>query len=107
MDSLLAALGVKKFSIALAGAVGGLISLRHYNDLSLPGKVIVILSSMALANYATPAVAAYFGSSAADYELGIAAAIGLFGLSIISSVTSLMKDIDLWKSLITRAFGRE
>lgn len=105
LDSLATALGIKKFSILIAGAVGGLISLQHYAELTLKGKSTVLLSSVCLANYATHPVAHYFGPAAADYELGIAAAVGLFGMSIVSSATKVLKDTALWKSLVTRILG--
>jgi hypothetical protein len=107
MENILTALGIKKFSIVIAGAVGGLISLRHYVELTLQGKVVVIVSSMCLANYATHPVALYFGPSADEFELGIAAAIGLFGLSIVSSATTILKDTALWKGLLNRLLGGE
>lgn len=100
MDSLLAAFGVKKVSVVIAGAVGGLISLRHYTDLTYSGRCLVVVSSVGLANYATHPVVAYLGDAANDFELGIAAAIGLFGLSFVSSVTNMIKDTDYWKKTI-------
>lgn len=97
MDSILAIFGVKKISIVLAGAIGGTVSLRHYAELTYKGRVVVVLSSIALANYVTPPVVSYFGPSAQDFELGIAAGIGLFGLSIVSSITNVIQDTEYWK----------
>jgi|SRR5687768_3570191 len=106
LGSLLAALGIKKFSILIAGAVGGLISLQHYEVLTLRGKASVVVSSIFLANYGTQPLAQYF-EAAATYELGIAAALGVFGMSAISSANSLIKDTKLWKSVISRFLGGE
>lgn len=107
MDSVLAAFGIKKLSIVIAGAVGGLISLRHYADMTYTSRALVVLSSVALANYATPPVVAYFGNAASDFELGIAAGIGLFGLSFVSSVTNMLKDTDYWKRVIRNFVNRD
>lgn len=104
MDSLLAAFGIKKLSVVIAGAIGGTISLRHYSDLSYRGRVLVVLSSVALANYATHPVISYFGEAAIDFELGVAAGIGLFGLSFVSSITAVIKDTDYWKDSIGGVF---
>ena len=100
MDSVLAVFGIKKLSVVIAGAIGGLISLRHYSELTYSGRLIVVLSSVALANYATHPVVSYLGKAAEDFELGIAAGIGLFGLSFVSSVTTMLKDTDYWKRMI-------
>lgn len=100
IDSLLAALGVKKLPILVAGAVGGLISLRHYSDLTYKGRFLVILSSVALANYLTRPIVVFFGETAQDFELGIAAGVGLFGLSIVSSITNLVSDTGYWKGIV-------
>jgi hypothetical protein len=107
VDSVLAAFGIKKLSVIIAGAVGGLISLRHYSDLTYKGRVLVVCSSIALANYATPPVMRYFGEAAEDFELGVAAGIGLFGLSIVSSVTNMIKDTDYWKRTIRGFVNRQ
>lgn len=106
MDTLLAAFGIKKLSVVIAGAIGGTISLRHYSDLTYRGRVLVVLSSVALANYATHPVVHYFGEAANDFELGIAAGIGLFGLSLVSSVTAVIKDTDYWKKTIRGVLPR-
>lgn len=106
MDSLLAAFGIKKISVVIAGAIGGTISLRHYADLTYKGRALVVLSSIALANYATHPVVSYFGPAAVDFETGIAAGIGLFGLSFVSSVTTVLKDTDYWKDNIRNLFPR-
>lgn len=107
MDSVLAAFGIKKISIVIAGAVGGLISLRHYAEMTYKSRALVVLSSVALANYATPPVVTYFGHAANDFELGIAAGIGLFGLSFVSSVTNMLKDTDYWKRVIRNFVNRD
>lgn len=106
MDGILTAFGIKKLSVVIAGAVGGLISLRHYSDLTYRGRCLVVLSSIALANYATHPVISYFGTAAADFELGVAAGIGLFGLSFCSSVTTMVKDTDYWKKTIRGIINR-
>lgn len=100
MDTILAAFGVKKISIIIAGAVGGIISLRHYSDLTYKGRALVVLSAVSLANYATLPVVKYFGEAAVDFELGIAAGIGLFGLSFVSSVTAVLQDTTYWKNTL-------
>lgn len=104
MDSLLTALGIKKVSVVVAGAIGGLISLRQYTELSYGSRAMVVLSSMALANYLTRPLVVYFGESASEFELGIAAAVGLFGVTIVSSATALIKDTAYWKDVISKFF---
>ena len=106
MDSILAVFGIKKISVIIAGAVGGLISLRHYAEMTYKGRVMVVLSSVALANYSTLPVVSYLGTAAEDFELGIAAGIGLFGLSFVSSVTTVLKDTDYWKKTIRSLVNR-
>lgn len=106
MDSVLAAFGIKKLSVIIAGAVGGLISLRHYAEMTYKGRALVVLSSVALANYATHPVVHYFGNAAEDFELGIAAGIGLFGLSLCSSVANVIKDTEYWKKTLQGLVNR-
>lgn len=107
MDSFFATLGIHKLSIVMAGAIGGTVSLRHYSDLTYKGRALVVLSSVALANYATPVVVHYFGEAAEEFELGIAAGIGLFGLSIVSSVMNVIQDTEFWKKTFQGMFTRK
>jgi hypothetical protein len=103
-DSLLAVIGIKKFSVLIAGAVGGLISLQHYGTLTIRGKTAVIISSVFLANYTTYPLLKYFEADE-SYELGIAVCVGIFGLNIISAANRMLKDTELWQAILDRFVG--
>lgn len=90
----LTALGIKNISVVVAGGVGGMLSLRNYVELTVRGKIAVIFSSIAIANYATHPVAEWFGGMALSHLEAIAAALGLFGLSLVSAILHLIKTTD-------------
>jgi hypothetical protein len=106
VEGLLATLGVYKISVLLAGGIGGTVSLKHYQLSTIRNRFLIVLSSIALANYLTPPCVSYFGQEAVNFELGIALGIGLFGMSIISSVTSVIQDITFWKQAFADIFSR-
>jgi len=106
VDAILAALGIKNASTLVAGAVGGIVSLRHYTDLTMGGKCAVLVSSMAIANYATLPIAHWFGGQALEFQEGIAWCLGLFGLSMVSAVLGLIKSTD-WDVVRTFFGGKQ
>ena len=106
MGELFTMLGINKLSIVLAGAIGGTVSLRHYAELTIKKRILIIIGSVALANYLTPPAVAYFGPEAIHFELGIAAGIGMFGLSIASSMTDVIQDTEYWKKFMRGIFTR-
>jgi hypothetical protein len=106
VDAILATLGIYKISVLLAGGIGGTVSLKHYQASTIRNRCLIVLSSVALANYLTPPCIAYFGQEAVNFELGIALGVGLFGMSIISSITVIIQDTTYWKRFLAATFNR-
>lgn len=106
LDAILAALGIKNASVLVAGAIGGALSLQHYTDLTRKGKAAVLLSSLAIANYATPPVAHWFGGRALEFQDGIAWGLGLFGMSLVSAILNLIRSTD-WETVRSLWGGKQ
>lgn len=105
LDSLLQGLGIK-WSAAVGGAIGSMISLTFANGLSKRGKVAMFLGGLAIAGYTTPLVA-YAFSIGADHYGGIGLLIGIFGMSAIAALIKALPNIaDALPDVIKGRFGK-
>ena len=77
----LSSLGIKLVP-TVAGFAGGVVSLAFIQNLTKPQAVMSVVVGMVTANYATPAVAAFFKISP-DLQGGASFAIGLFAMGLI------------------------
>lgn len=97
-DTVLAVLGLKKTAL-IAGVVGGVVSLRFFDNLTTGGKLTTALCGAAAANFLTGPAIAFFQLPPPDYEGGIGFAIGLFSMSLAAATMKAIKDVDLTKVL--------
>lgn len=86
-------LGIKYGSL-VAGAIGGLISLYHIEELSGWGRLLAILSGMSVAGYGTPVIDAWLDLSP-SMENAVAFFLGLTAMNIIPG---LLKISELFKN---------
>lgn len=99
IDYVVAAVSAKKLSVLLAGFLGGVISLRFFDNLKLHEKLGVAVAGAVSASYITPSIVSYFALTAETHEGGVGFLIGLFGMSITSASISVIKSTD-WAAII-------
>jgi hypothetical protein len=83
-----------KFATLIAGAIGGVISLRYIEELTTFGRVMAVLSGMAIAGYGTPALDSLLDLSSA-MENVIAFGLGLTAMNLIPGllrISALFKE---------------
>lgn len=80
MGWLEAALGIK-FKVFIAGALGGVVSLRFFDNLDAKGRLIVALGGVSAAVFGQPAASAFFKLTP-EYDGGLGFVIGLFAMSV-------------------------
>lgn len=86
-------LGVK-YGTLVAGAIGGLISLHHIEELSGWGRMLAILSGMAVAGYGTPVMDAWL-----DLSPSLENAVAFFlGLTAMNIIPGLLKVSELFRN---------
>lgn len=78
-----------------AGAVGALVALRGAPGDSWPMRCVNVLSGMAIAGLLTEGVAQYFGMTAPAMQGAVAFLLGLFGMNLVSAVTTALKETKL------------
>lgn len=74
-------LGIK-WAAVIAGALGSVIALRYIEDLTTFGRILAVLTGMALAAYGSVAVAQIFGLSR-PVENAVAFVFGLTAMNIV------------------------
>lgn len=89
--------------VLIAALVGGVISMRFVDDMSRKERLFAIISGCAMAHYIAPLIASLFAEG--QYEETMGFLIGLFGMSICSTVFKAIKNSDLW-GLIEKRFSR-
>ena len=80
-------LGVK-YGAVLAGALGGILSLRYIENLTLWGRILAILAGATVAGYGTP-VLDHWLDMGADAENALAFFLGLTAMNIIPGLIRL------------------
>ena len=80
-------LGIK-VGYTLAGAIGGLLSLRYIDKLSTMGRALAIMAGASVASYVTPVVDDVFNLSTPS-ESAVAFFLGLTAMNIIPGVLKL------------------
>lgn len=98
MDSIASALGMKTF----AGFVGGIISLRFFEGLTLQGKAWTVGGGMVMSFFLTHPIMDYFKWNVEHYEGGVGFIVGLFGMSVAAAAAKLVTDSDVLKSWLKR-----
>lgn len=78
-DSVSQYFGFKALT-AMAGVIGGVVSLQYVKDLSIGRRALAVLGGGAMAAYGAPFALHYIGAPA-QYEAGAGFFIGLFGMS--------------------------
>lgn len=84
VDPAAGLLGVKALT-ALAGVVGGVVSLQYVKDLTVWRRVWAVIGGGAMAAYGAPIALAYMGAPA-QLESGAGFFIGLFGMSAAGAI---------------------
>jgi hypothetical protein len=102
LEAILSALGLK-FKVVIAGAVGAFVSLRFFDGLGTAERWTTFVGGWALAAYLGNPVTLYLELPAA-MELGIALAIGLFGMSIAAALIRVIRDTE-WLAIFKRKTG--
>lgn len=86
-------LGIK-YGTLIAGTIGGVLSLRYLENLSLPGRLFAIAAGVALAGYGTPALDAWL-----DLPDSIENAVAfLLGLSAMNLIPGFIKITEQFSS---------
>jgi len=98
IDGLTQTLGVK----TLAGFIGGVLSLRFFDSLTVSGKVSTVGGGMASAFYLTHPIMEYFGWNAQQHEGGVGFIIGLFGMAMVASLFKVIFDTEILKSWLKK-----
>lgn len=80
-------LGMKIGSL-IAGAVGGIVSLRFIDDLTLWGRVLAVFTGAAVAGYGTPIIVHWLALGPAT-ENAVAFFLGLTAMNIIPGLIAL------------------
>jgi len=83
-----------KYGYIIAGAIGGVVALRHIEGLSTFGRVIAVLSGAIVASYGTPAIDSLFSLNN-EVESGVAFLLGLTAMNIIPG---LIRVSEMFKS---------
>ena len=105
MNELLAALGIKKLSILIAGAAGSMLAIWHNPGLSRIQICGIGIGGLLCSMYLTSPVLSFFKLSGDEYEHGVAFIVGLFGMSLIGAITEGLKKLDL-AAIIKGRFGK-
>lgn len=92
MNEFFAAWGIKSLPVAVAGAVGGAMSLRHFPLLSRFEKLSVISGSLFLAGYVAFPAAEWFKAESMVFVIAIG--IGYFGLMILTKTGEIINKVD-------------
>jgi len=92
---------------AAAGAAGAVaaVVLRVVPGDTWRGRLAGLTAGFFCAYYLGPVAAAYFHVEGTRVEHGLAFAIGLFGVSLVSAGSQLIKDLKL-AELVSAWFGR-
>lgn len=99
MDGIASALGMK----AVAGFLGGVVSLRFFEGLTLQGKFWTVGGGMVMAFFLTHPIMDYFKWNAEHYEGGVGFIVGLFGMSIAAAAIKVVTDSEVLKSWLKRS----
>jgi hypothetical protein len=91
-------------SVILAGMIGGLLSMSFVDGMNKKQRIVAIASGMAMAHYLAPLIAFLF--HAEDYQETIGFLIGLFGMSVCSTIFRAIKNSDIW-ALIQQRVGKK
>lgn len=91
MDSILAALGLKKGAL-ISGLAGALVSYRFFRDLPLEDRAITIACGLPAALYVGPLISEALGMSERS-EMGITFLTGALGISVLSAAVKSMPEI--------------
>jgi pimeloyl-ACP methyl ester carboxylesterase len=93
LDTLLAALGVKKTAVAVAGAFGAMISLKFCSGLPPLERAFTFLSGLPLAWYCGPWLAEQLSASSPQSELGVVCITGAVGVAVLSRVVEALPEL--------------
>ena len=80
-------LGIK-FATLIAGAIGGVLSLHYIEDLTTLGRIMAVISGMAMAGYGTPALDSWLNMPNALENI-VAFGLGLTTMNIIPGLLRL------------------
>lgn len=93
-----------RFAIIIAGFIGGVVSLRFVDHMTLRQRISSVATSVVLANYFAYDISDALG--AAKYAEGCGAMIGLFGISLIGAILKAIKETDI-AGIIKKRLGGE
>lgn len=83
------------FDMAMAGAIGALVSLKFHPDVKDFGqRVFTVGSGAAVAHYVTPLALSHFNLPI-ERAGSVAFLLGLFGMSFAAAVIKAAKNVDL------------
>jgi len=85
--------GAKK-AVLVAGFLGALVSLRYIKPTGFVDGVFYVLYGWFIAIQTTPSIASWQGLSA-PVEQGVSFVLGIFGVSLMSSVTDAIRETKL------------
>lgn len=83
-----------KYGYVIAGALGGVLALRHIESLSTMGRIIAVVTGAIVASYGTPALDSLLDLKP-DVESGVAFLLGLTAMNIIPG---LIRVSEMFKS---------
>lgn len=79
----------------VAGFLGALIALRGVPGASWKERIANTLSGSIMAGFLSPAASEYFGLATSSMQSAMAFAIGLFGLNLMASILTFIKNAKL------------
>ena len=83
-----------KYGYVIAGALGGILALRHIENLSTTGRIIAVVTGAIVASYGTPALDSLLELKP-DVESGVAFLLGLTAMNILPG---LIRVSEMFKS---------
>jgi hypothetical protein len=89
-----------KVTSTIPGFIGGVVSLRFFNEQTIFQRIMTVLGGWVCAAFTTDPVLAYFSLSEKSWNNGVAFFIGLFGMSLIAAVMIAIKGVQ-WVDIIT------
>lgn len=101
LENFFALIGVK-FTSAVAGFFGSLISLRFIQDArTWPQRAWIVACGTIAAAYGTPLAAHAIGATTEQLQSGMAFLIGMFGLTLGNAIYIGIKDSKLGDALMS------
>ena len=105
IEAVCAALGIK-LKVVFFGALGALISLKFFDNLSTWERWVTFGGGLGLATGLTESVFAWLELTNMKLEAGLAVVIGLFGMSIVSALIKTVRETN-WSSIVSKKAGGE